>query len=136
MTAHPLLDEWISSGARLLSAERIPLRGSLDAERALRLVLTFDCGRLRLESGDEGDALTIDPSAEGEAPVAGLLSADEDEPWWALLGHALCAAAIDLDDAGRATRLRLQFRPHGENPHFVRVAARDGQLRVTPAGEL
>ncbi len=136
MTAHPRLDEWIRGGARLLRAERVPLRSSPDAARALSLVLTFDRGRLRLEPGDEPDTLAIFGEIEGESEVAGLLSAGDDEPWWALLGQALCAAAIDLDDAGRVTRLRMQFREDGENPRFVRVAASDGQLRVTPATEL
>ena len=134
MTAHPLLDEWISSGARLLRAERVPLRGSLDPAGALSLVLTFDCGRLRLEPDDEGDVLAI--FGEGESEIPGLLPADEEEPWWSLLGHTLCAAALDLDEAGRAMRLRMQFRPDGENARFVRVTAGDGQLRVTLAAEL
>jgi len=136
VTAHPLLDEWISSGARLLAAERIPLRGSIDAARALSLVLTFDCGKLRLEPGEDGESLSILGGAEGEAAASGLLSADEEEPWWALLGHGLCAAAVDRDDAGGAKRLRLQFRAEGDNPRFVHVDARDGQLRVTAAPEL
>lgn len=123
-TAVALLDEWLARGARLLHVERLPLRASLDPGRSLALLLTFDCGALLVEA--DAGALSI---TGGEAPE-GAISADEEEPWWALLGHELCGVRIDADAAGVAGRARLQFRPDDQNPRFVSLRARDGQLRV------
>jgi hypothetical protein len=128
-----LLDEWLARGARLLHVGRLPLRASLDQARALALELTFDCGVLRFEA--DADALRVERSEEA---VEGSLSADEEEPWWALLGQELCGAQLDIDvnveAGGAARRARLQFRSDDQNPRFVRLAARDGQLRITSEG--
>lgn len=120
-----LFDEWLARGARLLHVERLPLRASLDPARALALALTFDCGVLKLEA--DADELHV---ARSDEEIEGAGSADEEEPWWALLGHELCGARLDVDRQGRAQRVRMQFRPDDQNPRFVRVGARHGQLRV------
>jgi hypothetical protein len=119
------LDEWLARGARLLHVERLPLRASLDPKRALTLLLTFDCGVLRIEA--DAEALRV---VQSDDPVDGAVSDDQEEPWWALLGHELCGLELDVDAQGVAQRMRLQFRPDDQNPRFVRLAARDGQLRV------
>ena len=49
---------------------------------------------------------------------------DEDEPWWALLGHPLTRAS---EDGGA---LLLQFRPDAESPKILRLAAEGRTIRV------
>ena len=120
-----LLDEWLARGARLLHVERLPLRASPDSTRALSLRLTFDCGALCFEAcADELAVARADEAIEGSA------GADEEEPWWALLGHELCGVRLDVDARGAARRARLQFRPDDQSPRFVLLRARDGQLQV------
>ena len=120
-----VLDEWLARGARLLHAERLPLRAAPDSTRALALRLTFDCGALRFEAS--AGELSVVRSKEA---IDGSRNADEEEPWWALLGHELCGVRLDLDARGAARRARLQFRPDDRHPRFVLLRARDGQLRV------
>jgi hypothetical protein len=120
-----LLDEWLARGARLLHVERVALRASPDPTRALSLRLTFDCGALCFEA--DADELSIVHSDE---PIDGSVNADEDEPWWALLGHELRAVRLDVEAGGAARRARLQFRPDDQNPRCVLLRAREGQLRV------
>ncbi len=125
-----LLDEWTARGARLLHCERLPLRASRDPSRALILMLTFDCGILRIEAGGEGDRLEFGLVEGSDAELDGGVSGDDEDPWWALLGTELCGVRIDADSPSEPRRARFQFRPDGQNPRFVRLSARNGQLRV------
>ncbi len=120
-----LLDEWLARGARLLHVERLALRASPDSARALSLRLTFDCGALCFEA--RADELAI---ARADEAIDGALNADEEEPWWTLLGHELRAVRLEVDAQGAPRRARLQFRPDDQDPRFLLLRARDGQLQV------
>jgi len=92
--------------------------GSIDS-----LVLTFDVGAYLIESGERG--LRVARLAEPEDLPDGAVSADEEEPWWALLGHPLVRAR-ELD-----AEIGLQFRPDEDSPRTVTLAtAPDGGIAV------
>ena len=122
------LERWVQGGARLLRVERAPLRSTLDTRRALLLMLTFDRGRLVIGCGGDGLELAV-PQSEEEVPE-NLLPADEDDPWWTLMGTGLRDAS-DESDGSRCAALHLRFRPDHENPRLVTLRASDGQLHIS-----
>ena len=55
-------------------------------------------------------------SADDKPP--GLVSSQEEEPWWRLLGCALSG----VESADEGERLRLQFEAGGPEPRVVTLA--------------
>jgi hypothetical protein len=54
------------------------------------LALTFDLGRVLIRSSDQG--LIVSEAKDRTALPEGMVSLDEEEPWWRLLGQPISAA--------------------------------------------
>jgi len=117
---------------RLLRVDRIAAGPRRAPTRNVGMRLTFDAGRLLVEVSRDRGSLRVetgfDVDYESEAEV---LRADEDEPWWALVGNDLVRARRTRGEPDAPTELELQFRPDGENPKLVTLALVGGELRVS-----
>ena len=99
------------------------------------LVLTFDVGRIVLRPGEKG--LRVDHArARSELPD-GLVTLEEEEPWWRVLGQPITAAwpggterAVGASGPGPREVLKLRFREEDENPRIVRLEAAGAVIRV------
>ncbi len=117
---------------RLLRVERIAAGPRRAATRTLGVRLTFDAGRLLVEVSRDRSALRVELGLEVDFDSeADVVRADEEEPWWALIGNDLCRARRTAGAADAPTALDLQFRPDGENPKLVTLALVAGELRVS-----
>jgi hypothetical protein len=117
---------------RLLRVERIAAGSRRAPTRTLGVRLTFDAGRLLVEVSRDRSALRVETGIEVDFDSeADVLRADEDEPWWALLGNDLCRARRTGGEPDAPTELELQFRPDGQNPKLVTLALVAGELRVS-----
>lgn len=122
--AQTLLERVSDAGGRLLHVERVPVPGPMGARRQSALRLFFDVGVVELRAAAVGlGAEVVDADA---APDASFLDADEDEPWWAVLGQPL-ARVEGLE--GRPG-LALQLRPDEDNPRRISLLAVEGAVQV------
>ena len=98
------------------------------------LALTFDIGRVVLRSAE--DALSVEAVSEREALPAGLVTLDEEDPWWRVLGQPITSVwPMPENDAHRACRaVKLRFREADQNPRIVGVAVAGPALRVSLEG--
>ncbi len=92
-------------GCVLLRVERAPKTGPSGARRSERLRLTFDKGAIDFWPSE--GALACGSIDSGQA----LLNADEDEPWWTVLGHPLTRVAPQPGGG-----VLVQFRPDDASP--------------------
>jgi hypothetical protein len=88
------------------------------------VLLTFDVGRLAISIDAEKGALAIRFGPEAELDEGDAVRADEEEPWWTLMGHELTRARRGPDV------LELQFRADDQSPKLVTFALRDGAIHV------
>lgn len=130
-SAEALLDAVTRQEGRLLRAEIVPLPGRPGARRRRGLVLTFDVGPLLLAPADGGRELLVRPVSELDPPAGEARSADEEEPWWALLGQELVRARVRLAAGGRCEALELQFRADDQNPRRVSLELTGGEIQVS-----
>jgi hypothetical protein len=119
-----ILAELIREEPRLLRAEiaATDLRGSATPCRGV--LLTFDVGRLAIAIDTEKGALAVRYGPEAELDEADVARADEEEPWWTLMGHELVRARRGPDV------LELQFRADDQSPKLVTFTLRDGVIHV------
>ena len=116
------LERVVQGDGKLLRVLREPVAGPGGARRSRSLVWTFDVGgiALHVQRGSvvaEAMAPDADPSA--------LLTADEDDPWWMLLGHPLTKASERADGA-----LLVQFRADANSPKILVLAAHGDAIDV------
>jgi hypothetical protein len=128
MEREPALREICERHPRLLRVERVPARGRRSAQHAHALILLFDRLQLCVRADPEAEALEV--SASGAPLVEDALRADEDEPWWMLLGAPLVAAWQPSDPERAGATLELQFREDGSNPKVVVLRFADGHIIV------
>jgi hypothetical protein len=100
------------------------------------LVLTFDVGRIVIRPAEEG--LFVEHAADTSALPDGLETADDEEPWWRLLGQSITAAwpggveeGVGARGLGSLMVLKLRFREESDNPRIVRLEAAGRTLRVS-----
>ena len=124
--AAEVLERVAESGGRLLRVEREPGAGPAGRSRSRVLRLTFDLAvvELRAASAGRGAALEAVTLVPGSAP-APPVSADEEGPWWTLIGHPLTRVATLPDGA-----LRVQFRPDAASPRILLLGAVEGAVAV------
>lgn len=126
---------------RVVEAEGRILRA--EAERAgptcETLALTFDLGRIVIQSGDEG--LLISRATDRSEMPSELVVLDEEEPWWRLLGTPVTAAWPGGVEEGVGARglhslmvLKLRFREESDNPRVLCLEAAGRSVRVTIEG--
>ncbi len=115
----PLDLQWLErvaqEGGKLLRVLREPVAGPGGARRSRSLVWTFDVGSLALHA--QAGAVVAEAMAPDADPSA-LLPADEDDPWWTLIGHPLTKASERADGA-----LLVQFRADADSPKVLVLAA-------------
>lgn len=124
------------AGGRLLRAERAPL-GPGEAEASAALRLTFDVGRVVLLPGSDGPGGLEAEVADADGEDAGAaeesyLPADEEEPWWRLLGQPLTRVEPRGPEE-RPEALLLQFRREDERPRRLELVSERGALSVRAA---
>lgn len=146
-----IFERAVESGGRLLRAE-----ADRAGPQAGLLVLTFDVGRVLVSAGGppavgaEGTAAEATPAGPGlavrvvperSALPAGLISLEEEEPWWRLLGHPLTAVWPGDVESGVGARsldsakiLKLRFREEAKNPRVVALEARGETVKVALEG--
>ncbi|MCP3984282.1 MAG: hypothetical protein GY723_07825 [bacterium] len=107
-----------TAGGKLLRVEREPVPGPGGEQRSLHLRLSFDTGAIQLRAEAGGVSTS---TAEAEAVLA---NADEDEPWWAVLGSPLTKVAPQ--EGGGCL---MQFRADDASPKLFVLAA-DGEALV------
>jgi hypothetical protein len=121
---------------RAVAAKGRVLRVEADRITALPriLALTFDIGRVVLRPA--GEALGVEAVADRDALPAGLVSLEEEDPWWRVLGQPITAAwPLPATDAARSCRaVKLRFREADQNPRIVGVTVAGPALRVTLEG--
>lgn len=122
-----LLGRVAGASGRLLRVEREPALAGAAPGASATLRLTFDVGRLELRSAP-GEELSVEVLEAGIPRHSGLIPADEDEPWWRLLGTPL--TRVMEGDPVRLPRafLRLQFRRDEETPRLVALSVEGGWL--------
>jgi hypothetical protein len=98
------------------------VRGS--AARCQGILLTFDVGRLvvAIDAGKGG--LRVDYGTDVDLDEGDLERADEEDPWWTLMGHELTRARRGPDV------LELQFRAEDQSPKLVTFTLRGGAIDV------
>ncbi len=117
---------------RLLRVERIAAGSWRAPTRNVGVRLTFSSGRLLVEVARDRRSLRVESGLEVDFDSeAEVLRADEDEPWWALIGNDLVQARRTAGEPDAPTELELQFRPDGENPKLVTLALVAGELRAS-----
>ena len=132
----PALREICERRPRLLRVERVPARGKRSPLRAHALMFLFD--RLQLSVRADAEAGALEVAAAGAPLLEDALRADEDEPWWMLLGTPLVAAWQSRDEKGAGapqgaspiSRLELQFREDGSSPKVVRLTLVDRHIAI------
>ncbi len=118
-----LLERAAAAGGRLLRVER--LAGSAGDELAsAAFLLTFDVGRLLVSADASGNQLNIMHFEQRDDLPSGLVLADEDEPWWRLLGNSLTQVKAGEDPRNS---VRLQFRKEDDNPRSITLV-REGEV--------
>jgi len=137
-----IFEKAVASGGRLLRVE-----GDRAGPKLGLLVLTFDIGRILVAADGaaygaaDGATLTVRHVLERAALPPGLVSLQEEEPWWRLLGHPLTAVwpgdvewGTGARSLGPSTILKLRFREESQNPRVITLAAVGGIVAVTLVG--
>ena len=93
------------------------------------LLLTFDVGRVVLRADSASDSLVEQYLEAGDSQPVDWVIADEEEPWWRVLGSPL-SRVLDIDPGSGSVGVALQFRQDDDNPRRIAVLARDGRLVV------
>ncbi|MCG8587745.1 MAG: hypothetical protein MJE66_00480 [Proteobacteria bacterium] len=119
------LERVAAAGGQLLRVERVP---DAPGTGALGFVLTFDVGSVWVLTAEGGTRVGVVPLEAGEDPPE-RVAADEDEPWWRLLGSPLARVSVISEEPPRES-VRLQFRADHQNPRRVRLAPEAETLRV------
>jgi hypothetical protein len=128
MLREPTLREICERRPRLLRVERVPARGKRSVLRAHALMLLFDRLQLSVRADPEAGALEV--AASGAPMLEDALRADEDEPWWMLIGAPLVEAWQTSDENGASAALELQFREDASNPKVVTLRLARGHIVV------
>ncbi len=100
-------------------------------------LLTFDVGRILVAPDAATGGLRLaHVEQRGDLPGA-LLSLEEEEPWWRVVGNSITRAWPATTGAGVAasggevSAVRIQFREDEENPMVISLGFEGGAVRVT-----
>jgi len=89
-----------------------------------RLLMTFDVGRLLVRADPVGHHLVVEvPASLADAPGE-LLPANEEEPWWRVLGSPLVRVSPLSEGTPLSQGLRLQFRADDDAPRIIALSSR------------
>jgi hypothetical protein len=121
-----LLERAAQSGAVLLRAETLPEAGS--GGLVSGLLLTFDLGRVFVRSDPVRSELEMEYLEQGASAPMDLHSAEEQEPWWRVLGGSLARVWPIGSELARGTC--LQFRSDAQNPRIITLEPRGASVSV------
>ena len=119
-----LLEKVAAAGGQLL---RVEVQGASDGAVLAALILTFDIGRVLVQA-DSATGLLLEQYLE-PADARPVVNADEQDPWWRVLGSPL-SRVLDIDSGGGSVGVALQFRQDGDNPRRIALLARGDGLVV------
>jgi hypothetical protein len=125
--AMEILERVAAAGTQLLRAELQPSGGAGDGVAAL--LLTFDLGRVLLHVDPATGLLAEHLLDAGDATPPALEVADEEEPWWRVLGSPL-VRALEINPGQGVLGVALQFRQDADNPRRIAILARGEGLTV------
>jgi hypothetical protein len=129
----PILQDLTRQAACLLRVELLPVPDK-PLERFCRaVVMTFDVGLYIVEPSPAGEEIRVARLPDAEAVPEGVIDAEEEEPWWALLGAPLVAAAASLEPDGHRRTVDLEFRR--ENPRIISLTCSDRALTIRSAAK-
>jgi hypothetical protein len=111
-----LFERVVTAGGQLL---RVDFEGSGSGSSSL--LLTFDVGRLLVRADPATGELQVEVVESRTSFVGELLPAEEEEPWWRVIGNPLARVSA----AGHG--LRLQFRADGDSPRTIELSS-EGHL--------
>jgi hypothetical protein len=130
-TREPALQEICAQRPRLLRAERLPPRAVRSVLRARLLLLSFDRLQLSVRPDVGTRSIELATGASLAGVLEDLIRADEEEPWWMLIGAPLVAAWRTPATDDVEGRVDLQFREDGSNPKIVGLQLASGQIRIS-----
>ena len=96
------------------------------------LLLTFDVGRIFLASDLSGKQVREQQVVSREDFPGALEIADEEDPWWRILGNPL--TRVRGLQVGNGSGIALQFRTDGDNPRLVAILPGKRGLQVKLQG--
>lgn len=134
-----LLERAAGARGRILKVERRAAAGHADDPLVgLAYLLTFDVGRVHVAAGAGGRELALSHLEVGAPLPAGLEDLAEEEPWWRVLGHPLCAVwpgapgePAQAAAGASPASVCMQFREDDANPKLIALTASDGSVRVS-----
>lgn len=119
-----ILEEVVRREPRLLRVERA---GVADAARAW--LLSFDAGCLLVAL--DGEQLRIAFGADPAGAPEQLERADEEDPWWPVMGQPWVRAWALSSVEEACAALELQLRRDAERPKRISLRAAPGGIRVS-----
>jgi len=131
MTGFDLFARARDARAVLLEAHRVPPIGGADEEgRGIAFALVFDAGRVLVAPGSPGgrELHAIALESADDVP-SNAVPANEEEPWWRLLGAPLVGAWCEEEGAA----IRLQLRDDADAPRFVLLRREGASVRAALA---
>ncbi|MCZ6782842.1 MAG: hypothetical protein O7G30_05980 [Proteobacteria bacterium] len=121
-----LFERAAEAGGQILRVERAD--ASEGGGSALAYLLTFDVGRIWVRSDPLAGGVAAELAEGAPEGPTGLVSVDDEEPWWRVLGEPLRRAWETAD--GDARGFRLQFRSDDDKPRFVLLTPAGGLVRA------
>jgi hypothetical protein len=88
------------------------------------LLLTFDVGRLLVRADPVERHLVVEVAESREDLPGELLPANEEEPWWRVLGSPLVRVTPLSEGTPLTQGLRLQFRADDDAPRIIALSSR------------
>ncbi len=87
------------------------------------LLMTFDVGRLLVRVDPVGRHLVVELAAPRDDLADELLPANEEEPWWRVLGSPLVRVSPLSEGTPLSQGLRLQFRADDDAPRIIALSS-------------
>ena len=121
------------AGGQLLKVERMVKSASSEEggdSFAPAFFLTFDLGRIAVHGDRLVGHVVVEEAANCEALPAGLAPANEEEPWWRLLGMRLMRAWPLSEAVSDSGGIGLEFASGDQNPRRVLLGMKGGELNA------
>ena len=136
-----LFERAAEARARILRVEQlVPEGGGSNPACGAGYLLTFDVGRILVAPDAATGGLRLARVEQrGDLPGA-LLSLEEEEPWWRVVGNSITRVWPAGTGAGAAASaaevdaVRIQFREDEEDPKVISLSFEGGAVRVTTEG--
>jgi hypothetical protein len=88
------------------------------------LLMTFDVGRVLVSADPVGRHLVAEVVASLEDTPGELAPANEEEPWWRVIGNPLVRVSPLVEGTALSQGVRLQFRADDDAPRIIALSSR------------